>query len=214
MESTAGQFSRLMGIFIEQEIRHGIINTSHVEPGKLARLSQLQFQELATDVYDELNRRMNEAHEGKRQPGHVCTLQFVFFNRPPGANTCTRCSPVLAGPRPLPPKTEPGAAEAGHPVAAKVCRPRSGRECGIEAPVSEPGCQQGRKWMFHERARFLSALRWHGNALCVAASATDVFCVFVGLSVSAALWTWAIVPEIDSHSSPNACTSPHRCASK
>ncbi|ORX72183.1 hypothetical protein DL89DRAFT_255852 [Linderina pennispora] len=63
MESTAGQFSRLMGIFIEQEIRHGVINMSHVEPGKLARLSQLQFQELATDVYDELNRRMNEAHE-------------------------------------------------------------------------------------------------------------------------------------------------------
>ncbi|KAJ1674384.1 component of the polarisome, partial [Spiromyces aspiralis] len=28
-------------------------------PGKLERLSALQFQELSTDVYDELNRRLN-----------------------------------------------------------------------------------------------------------------------------------------------------------
>ncbi|KAI8324068.1 hypothetical protein GQ54DRAFT_82731 [Martensiomyces pterosporus] len=64
MESTAAQFARLMSTFIENELNQGIISTSHVEPGKLARLSSLQFQELATDVYDELNRRMNEAHEG------------------------------------------------------------------------------------------------------------------------------------------------------
>ncbi|KAJ2908202.1 component of the polarisome, partial [Coemansia aciculifera] len=63
MEATAAQYHREMSNFIADEIDHGAAMPSKSEPGKLSRLSPMQFQELATDVYDELNRRKYDAHD-------------------------------------------------------------------------------------------------------------------------------------------------------
>ncbi|KAJ2002657.1 component of the polarisome [Coemansia thaxteri] len=63
MEATAGQYHREMTNFIYDEIELGAAMPSKSEPGKLSRLSPMQFQELATDVYDELNRRKHDAHD-------------------------------------------------------------------------------------------------------------------------------------------------------
>ncbi|KAJ2787325.1 component of the polarisome [Coemansia interrupta] len=57
MEATAGQYHREMSSFILDEIEKGIPAPAKFEPAKLSRLSPMQFQELATDVYDELKRR-------------------------------------------------------------------------------------------------------------------------------------------------------------
>ncbi|KAJ2476283.1 hypothetical protein GGH95_004950, partial [Coemansia sp. RSA 1836] len=62
MEATAAQYHREMSNFISDEIDQGAAMPSKSEPGKLSRLSPMQFQELATDVYDELNRRKYDAH--------------------------------------------------------------------------------------------------------------------------------------------------------
>ncbi|KAJ2514559.1 hypothetical protein GGI11_004040, partial [Coemansia sp. RSA 2049] len=61
MEATAAQYHREMSKFITDEIEQGAATLSKSEPGKLSRLSSMQFQELATDVFDELNRRRYEA---------------------------------------------------------------------------------------------------------------------------------------------------------
>ncbi|KAJ1824747.1 component of the polarisome [Coemansia sp. RSA 2675] len=61
MEATAAQYHREMSKFICDEIEQGAAMPSKSEPGKLSRLSPMQFQELATDVYDELNRRKYDA---------------------------------------------------------------------------------------------------------------------------------------------------------
>ncbi|KAJ2410108.1 hypothetical protein GGF41_006511, partial [Coemansia sp. RSA 2531] len=61
MEATAAQYHREMSKFICDEIDQGAAMPSKSEPGKLSRLSPMQFQELATDVYDELNRRKYDA---------------------------------------------------------------------------------------------------------------------------------------------------------
>ncbi|KAJ2802364.1 component of the polarisome [Coemansia furcata] len=61
MEATAAQYHREMSKFIHDEIDQGAAMPSKSEPGKLSRLSPMQFQELATDVYDELNRRKYDA---------------------------------------------------------------------------------------------------------------------------------------------------------
>ncbi|KAJ2548206.1 component of the polarisome [Coemansia sp. RSA 1933] len=61
MEATAAQYHREMSKFIAEEIEQGAATLSRSEPGKLSRLSPMQFQELATDVFDELNRRRYEA---------------------------------------------------------------------------------------------------------------------------------------------------------
>ncbi|KAJ1800580.1 component of the polarisome [Coemansia sp. RSA 2399] len=61
MEATAAQYHREMSKFIAEEIDQGAATLSKSEPGKLSRLSPMQFQELATDVFDELNRRRYEA---------------------------------------------------------------------------------------------------------------------------------------------------------
>ncbi|KAJ2042936.1 hypothetical protein GGI08_007560, partial [Coemansia sp. S2] len=52
MEATAAQYHREMSKFICDEIDQGAAMPSKSEPGKLSRLSPMQFQELATDVYD------------------------------------------------------------------------------------------------------------------------------------------------------------------
>ncbi|KAJ1814010.1 component of the polarisome, partial [Coemansia sp. RSA 2598] len=57
MEATAGQYHREMTKFILDEIEQGAATPTKSELGKLSRLSPMQFQELATDVYDELKRR-------------------------------------------------------------------------------------------------------------------------------------------------------------
>ncbi|KAJ2707324.1 component of the polarisome [Coemansia sp. IMI 203386] len=57
MEATAGQYHREMTKFILDEIEQGAASPTKSELGKLSRLSPMQFQELATDVYDELKRR-------------------------------------------------------------------------------------------------------------------------------------------------------------
>ncbi|KAJ1771220.1 component of the polarisome [Coemansia sp. RSA 1813] len=61
METTAAQYHREMSKFIAEEIEQGAATLSKSEPGKLSRLSPMQFQELATDVFDELKRRRYEA---------------------------------------------------------------------------------------------------------------------------------------------------------
>ncbi|KAJ2854731.1 component of the polarisome, partial [Coemansia erecta] len=57
MEATAGQYHREMTKFILDEIEQSGAAPAKSELGKLGRLSPMQFQELATDVYDELKRR-------------------------------------------------------------------------------------------------------------------------------------------------------------
>ncbi|KAJ2807183.1 component of the polarisome [Coemansia guatemalensis] len=59
MEDRASQYHREMSMFIMEEVDEGVTAPSKSEPGKLARLSSMQFQELATDVYDELKRRQS-----------------------------------------------------------------------------------------------------------------------------------------------------------
>ncbi|KAJ2082308.1 component of the polarisome [Coemansia sp. RSA 988] len=59
MEDRASQYHREMSMFIMEEVDEGVTTPSKSEPGKLARLSSMQFQELATDVYDELKRRQS-----------------------------------------------------------------------------------------------------------------------------------------------------------
>ncbi|PIA18747.1 hypothetical protein COEREDRAFT_85200 [Coemansia reversa NRRL 1564] len=61
MEDRASQYHREMSMFIMEEVEEGVTAPSKSEPGKLARLSSMQFQELATDVYDELKRRQTPA---------------------------------------------------------------------------------------------------------------------------------------------------------
>lgn len=61
MEATAAQYHREMSKFIYDAIQRGEATQSRSEPGKLSKLSPMQFQELATDVYDELNRRKYDA---------------------------------------------------------------------------------------------------------------------------------------------------------
>ncbi|KAJ1894136.1 component of the polarisome [Kickxella alabastrina] len=63
MEVTAGQYHREMSKFILDEIDQGVSAPTKSELGKLSRLTPMQFQELATDVYDELKRRRSENQE-------------------------------------------------------------------------------------------------------------------------------------------------------
>ncbi|KAJ2792927.1 component of the polarisome, partial [Coemansia helicoidea] len=63
MEDRASQYHREMSAFIMDEIDEGVPAPSKSEPGKLARLSSMQFQELATDVYDELKRRQSPVQD-------------------------------------------------------------------------------------------------------------------------------------------------------
>ncbi|KAJ1728656.1 component of the polarisome [Coemansia biformis] len=63
MEDRATQYHREMNAFIMEEIDEGVSTPSKSEPGKLARLSSMQFQELATDVYDELKRRQSPVQD-------------------------------------------------------------------------------------------------------------------------------------------------------
>ncbi|KAJ2717318.1 component of the polarisome [Coemansia spiralis] len=63
MEDRATQYHREMSAFILDEIDEGVPAPSKTEPGKLARLSSMQFQELATDVYDELKRRQSPVQD-------------------------------------------------------------------------------------------------------------------------------------------------------
>ncbi|KAJ2680831.1 component of the polarisome [Coemansia spiralis] len=77
MEATAAQYHREMSKFIVDEIGQGIATPSKSEPGKLSRLSPMQFQELATDVYDELNRRRYEADATLSRPKFVDLVHDV-----------------------------------------------------------------------------------------------------------------------------------------
>ncbi|KAJ2158001.1 hypothetical protein GGF46_004097 [Coemansia sp. RSA 552] len=61
MEDRAAQYLREMSRFIADEFDEGVQPPTKSEPGKLARLSSMQFQELGTDVFDELIRRRSPA---------------------------------------------------------------------------------------------------------------------------------------------------------
>lgn len=90
---------------------------------KLLRLTKQQFQELSTDVYDELVRRKNSS---ENESPSLC-LSFHFFC----LSSHIRRSPLPARPRRLPSKTESSSSEAGH--AAHHSLRRSVRRCPLRA---------------------------------------------------------------------------------
>ncbi|KAJ1921777.1 component of the polarisome [Mycoemilia scoparia] len=59
MERIAPRYCLEMQDYIISKVGQSRFEAQRRRPGKLERLSTLQFQELSTDVYDELNRRLN-----------------------------------------------------------------------------------------------------------------------------------------------------------
>jgi hypothetical protein len=73
---------------------------------KLTRLTESQFQELATDVYDEMNRRLDGKPEGN--------FELLFFILQ------WRYSSIPAGPTRVSSEAKSGAAEIGNIIAESV----------------------------------------------------------------------------------------------
>ena len=71
---------------------------------KLAKLTPGQFEELSTDVFDEMNRRLANREDGTSSPSLPMT----------GVGIQTLGSSLLATRRSLSSETQPGTPETGH----------------------------------------------------------------------------------------------------
>ena len=101
---------------------------------KLTRLTRQQFQELSTDVYDELVRRMDEAagRPGDRTSAPPLSFDCVAVSSSGSSRAHVRFFPpprrtVPLCPWRVPPQAEPGSPEARDAPARPVPRPRERR---------------------------------------------------------------------------------------
>lgn len=89
------------------EASEGVPPTRSTARQKLSRLNNLQFHELATDVYDELIRRNSDNHR-KTLKKQACISSELFFRI------------IFTSPRRLPPKTKPSKTKVGNLAKFKV----------------------------------------------------------------------------------------------